>query len=69
MSVVATVKSLVACSKHEGIERTLIPGLKFPTSQSDEINEVTFFSCASVNSSLESTMISTSEYGNISCRP
>ena len=38
ISVVATVRSLVACSTQFWIVRTLVPGLKFPTSQSDEIN-------------------------------
>ena len=43
INAVATVKSLVACSTQSEIVRTLMAGLKLPTSQSEEIKiEINF---------------------------
>ena len=61
ISVVATVKSLVASSKQLRIVRTLIPGLKFPTSHKEDTKVEICFSCSGAISCSDKIMISTSE--------
>ena len=61
MRAVATVKSEVACSTQLAMVRTLMPGLKLPTSQSEEIKTEMSFSCSSLNSTSDKIMMSTSE--------